>query len=113
VSDKKWLSQLLDGYLSIGHVNGERPCPLAFLTTDIIMRDSEAKTAYSKVYDGMNKKIMAYASSYTQCSKDDVTALTAMIIGAVAIARTINDKKAVESLLSSCRREAGIKLGGI
>jgi len=38
-SSKEWLSQLLDGYLSVKHVRGEEPCPLAFLATDIVSRD--------------------------------------------------------------------------
>jgi AcrR family transcriptional regulator len=113
ISDKIWLSQLLDGYLSIEHVNGSRPCPLAFLATDIVTRDAESKIAYASAYAGMNESIMAYAKSYTNCDTDDILALTAMIIGAVAISRTIEDKAAVSKLLASCRQQAGIKLGGI
>ena len=62
ISEKKWLCQLLDGYLSIEHVNGERACPLAFLATDVVTRDMDAKSAYSKAYFGFNKIIMKYAS---------------------------------------------------
>lgn len=113
ISDKTWLTHLLDGYLSIEHVDGIRPCPLAFLATDVTTQDTEAKSAYARTYDGMNKAILAYANSYTNCDEDEILSLTAMIIGAVAIARTIDDKKAVKKLLASCRQDAGIKLGGI
>ena len=113
ISDKTWLTHLLNGYLSVEHVNGDRPCPLAFLATDIVTRDAEAKSAYARAYDGFNRIILAYANSYTRCDEDEILSLTAMIIGAVAISRTIDDKKAVKKLLASCRQEAGLKLGGI
>jgi len=113
ISDKTWLSLLLDRYLSVEHVNGNRPCPLTFLVTDIITRDSEAKLTYAKIYDDMNKVILRYASNYTDCDEDEVLSLTSMIIGAVAISRTMDNKKLVKKLLASCRKEAGIKLGGI
>jgi len=113
ISDKEWLGKLLDGYLSIEHVKGKRPCPLAFLATDIVTKNSESKLAYARAYSGMNESIMAYAKSYTSCSTNDILALTAMIIGAVAISRTITDHDIVSNLLASCRAEAGLKLGGI
>jgi len=113
ISDENWLRELLDGYLSIEHVKGTRPCPLAFLATDIVTRDSESKLAYANAYTSMNELIMAYAKTYTNCNTDDILALTAMIIGAVAISRTIEDDEVVNKLLVSCRQEAGIKLGGI
>lgn len=112
-SDKLWLKQLLDGYLSIEHVNGNKPCPLAFFAADIVTQDKEARSAYAGAYAEMNEKIMGYTKSYTNCTKEEVLALTAMIIGAVAIARTIDNKKAASKLLLSCRQEVGLKLGGI
>ena len=112
-SDKEWLCLLLDGYLSLEHVQGKTPCPLAFLATDIVTRDKETKAIYASVYDGMNKAIIAYARSHIDCDEHDILSLTAMIIGAVAIARTMSDTNAVIDLLAACRREAGLKLGGI
>lgn len=113
ISEKKWLRRLLDGYLSIEHVKGERACPLAFLATDVVTRDSDAKSAYSKAYFGFNKIIMTYAKCYTTCDEDEILSLTAMIIGAVAISRTMESQKDIKKILFSCRREVGIKLGGI
>ena len=114
-SNKQWLSLLLNTYLSMEHVKGERTlaCPLAFLATDINMQDKAIKTAYADVYYGMNTAIMEYASSYTDCDEQDILSVTAMMIGAVAIARTLQDQDSIENLLAACRREAGEKLGGI
>ncbi len=108
-----WLGELLDGYLSIEHVNGTNPCPLAFLATDIVGRDEAARSAYSQAYDNVNKVVLGYAQKHTSCSKQEVLSLTAMIIGTVAISRTINDAATVKELLAACRNDAGLKLGGI
>ena len=115
ISNKQWLSLLLNTYLSLEHVKGERSlsCPLAFLATDINMQDKAIKTAYADVYYGMNTAIMEYASSYCDCDEQDIFSVTAMMIGAVAIARTLQSQDSIENLLAACRREAGIKLGGI
>ena len=113
ISDKEWLGQLLDGYLSLNHVNGVRPCPLAFLATDIMTQDQEAKETYARSYEGMNKAIMAYAETFSACQPNDILSVTAMIIGAVAIARTLEDQKTILKLLTSCRIEAGRILGGV
>ncbi len=113
LSGQQWLANLLDGYLSIEHVNGTTPCPLAFLATDIVTRDGAARLAYANAYQGMNRRIIQLADSYTKCDPQQILALTAMIIGTVAIARTMDDEQAIVSLLEASRREAGLKLGGI
>ncbi|WP_434341034.1 TetR/AcrR family transcriptional regulator [Motilimonas cestriensis] len=114
-TNKQWLSLLLNTYLSLEHVRGERSlaCPLAFLATDINMQDNAIKAAYADVYNGMNTAIMEYASSYCDCDEQDILSVTAMMIGAVAIARTLQSQNSIESLLEACRREVGVKLGGI
>ncbi|NQZ22981.1 MAG: TetR/AcrR family transcriptional regulator [Colwellia sp.] len=113
ISDKEWVSLLLDGYLSFEHVQGIQPCPLAFLATDINTRSEETKAVYAGVYHGMNKAMMEFTTSYVDCDEQDILSVTAMIIGAVAIARTMGNKNAVIKLLAACRREAGLKLGVI
>ena len=113
ISNREWLCLLLDGYLSLEHVRGESPCPLAFLATDIVTQNEETKTVYAAIYNNMNEAIRTYAKSYIDCDEYDILSITSMIIGAVAIARTMSDNNAVTNLLAACRREAGLKLGGI
>ena len=113
ISDREWLGKLLDGYLSLDHVKGIRPCPLAFLATDIVTQNQEAKETYSGVYEGMNKTIMAYVKTFYSCHQDKILSVTSMIIGAVAISRTLGDEEIILKLLTSCRLEAGKILGGI
>jgi len=113
ITDKSWLTLLLDGYLSLDHINGIRPCPLAFLATDVVNRNNETKDTYATIFDGMNNAIMTYTQKYSLCTKEDILAVTSMIIGAVAICRTIKDPKSISNILKACRLEAGRKLGGI
>lgn len=110
---KEWLGKLLDGYLSVEHVNGEMPCPLAFLATDIVSRDNSTKKTYTETYKNMNKIIMDYAGENAPCCVKGILPLTSMIIGAVAVSRTINDTSLVEKILTSCRQQARSMLDGI
>ena len=113
ISSKEWLGQLLDQYLSIEHVSGEAPCSLAFLATDIISQDKIAKQPYVHNFKNMNKAILIYASKDGIKNENDILALTSMIIGAVAVSRTIDDKRLVQKILSSCRQQARLILGEI
>lgn len=113
LSDKEWLGILFDGYLSIEHVEGQRPCPLAFLSTDIATRDDDAKKAYRDAYKSLNKRLLAYINRYTTFGEQELLALTAMMIGTVTIARTVNNKKLALSMLASCRKAINEKLDGV
>lgn len=111
ISSAKWLRKLLDGYLSIEHVKGENPCPLAFLATDIVTRDQVARKAYEHAYKNMNKIIMRYIGTASSCDEKDIFSLTSMIIGAVAVSRTIKDEKLIKNILNSCRKQARQVIG--
>ncbi|MEH6442677.1 MAG: TetR/AcrR family transcriptional regulator [Oceanospirillaceae bacterium] len=111
ISSHQWLSQLLDAYLSFEHVSGHSPCPMAFMAIDIALRDEATKGTYTESYRNMNRIIMSYLDEEALCNKERVFALTSMIIGAVAIARNIDDSSLVESILTSCREQTKIMLG--
>ena len=113
MSIREWLGRLLDGYLSIEHVNGERPCPLAFLATDIVSRDSETNKTYADVYHKMNQLILKYMGNDSPENQQKILSLTSMIIGAVAVARTIEDRDQVLQILSACRQQTRLILDGI
>ncbi|WP_299204561.1 TetR/AcrR family transcriptional regulator [uncultured Amphritea sp.] len=113
LSPREWLSVLLDGYLSVEHVSGERPCPLAFLATDVVSRDKETNKTYARVYRRMNQLILDYAGRDSVRDEQAILSLTSMIIGAVAVSRTLEDKQLVQQILSSCRQQTRLLLGGI
>jgi TetR/AcrR family transcriptional repressor of nem operon len=113
LSSRAWLGQLLDRYLSLAHVMGEKPCPLAFLVTDIATRDSKTKKTYSRTFENMNKVMLGYLGDNTTCTKQTMLSVTALIIGAVAVARSIEDRQLIKQILDSCREQVRILLGGI
>ncbi|MEW8627861.1 MAG: TetR/AcrR family transcriptional regulator [Candidatus Thiodiazotropha sp.] len=102
-----WFQGVLEGYLNLDHVEGdESPCPLAFLVTDIATRESDVKQTYTRLYKGMNRYISRQAMDDSKRTKDDIYAVTAMMIGGVAVSRAINDPKLAKRLLHSCKQTA-------
>lgn len=105
VDSKKWSKDLLLGYLSKAHINQEiSPCPLAFLVTDIANNETEVKATYTRMFKLLNKTIQAELKNNATCSKQDILATTAMMIGGVAIGRALEDEKAINELLESCQQ---------
>lgn len=106
-SDQEWVDHLLSSYLSKDHIESKNtPCPLAFLTTDIAVRKPEIRETYTNMYRNMNKKIISYTKTYSECDEQKMLAITAMIIGGVSIARALNDDGLTEKLLESCKMYA-------
>ena len=66
------------------------------------MKNDEENIAYANIYHGMNTAIMQYEKTYTDCYEQDILSVTAMIIGAVAIASRLQDQDSIESLLAVC-----------
>ena len=103
LSSQQWLKFLLGGYISRGHIDDEpSPCPLAFLATDVANREPEVRKAYTQVYKNLNKLIEKH------CDRDNelVMAITAMMIGSVAIGRALDDPAMVDTLMHSSRKVA-------
>ena len=112
LADRDWLARLISAYLSQVHVQkADPPCPLAFLVTDVAVNEPEARQAYTDVYLKMNQLIRTYTKNFSHCDKATVMAVTAMMIGGVAVARTLSDSKAQGVLLKSCRQVALDLLG--
>ena len=107
VDEKEWLAKVIKAYLHRKHVTDtELPCPLAFLATDVALREPEARRAYTQVYQAMNKLLQRSTRAYAPCDSDTVMAVTAMMIGGVAIARTVDEGSLRNQLLKSCRKMA-------
>lgn len=100
----EWTKELLRGYLSEEHVQQKiSPCPLAFLVTDIANSEREVKATYTRMFKLLNKTIRAQLKNNDKCSKQDILATTAMMIGGVAIGRALDDEGLTKQLLESCQ----------
>ncbi|MDH5178977.1 MAG: TetR/AcrR family transcriptional regulator [Gammaproteobacteria bacterium] len=111
ISDQDWVEQLISLYLNRRHITEvDLPCPLAFLATDVAVREPEIRRAYTDVYAGMNKRMHAYVSRYADCDEETVPAITAMMIGGVAVARALDNGVQRNRLLKSVRQTVSAML---
>ncbi|MBF6057091.1 TetR/AcrR family transcriptional regulator [Thiomicrorhabdus sp. HH1] len=105
LSDQERLLLLLKSYLSENHLSDTNPaCPLAFLATDVAHQNDEVRDAYTTVY----KRLAIYIARLMAESpnSDRVLALSAMMIGGVAVARSLNDEWTRVKLLTACEKTA-------
>lgn len=111
-SDPVSLASLLDIYLSSAHVyDVDPPCPLAFLVTDVGVREPRVRSTYTRVFRNMTKLVKKHLKRNSQKqSTETALAVTALMIGGVAIGRALNNREIVEELLKSCRQTAKILL---
>jgi TetR/AcrR family transcriptional repressor of nem operon len=98
------LKQLLSGYLNVSHVHQEQPpCPLAFLATDVANREIDVRNAYTKAFKRLVALINKLLPADTPARRSRALALSAMMIGGVAISRALNNESTVKSLLEACK----------
>ncbi|PVV21883.1 MAG: hypothetical protein B6D78_06460 [gamma proteobacterium symbiont of Ctena orbiculata] len=103
----EWLMTMLEGYLSLDHLVGEEtPCPLAFLVTDIANREPQVRQTYTRIYRRMNSLIERYRDNPSNQQNEEVLALTALMVGGVALSRVVDDERLAERILTSCRQTA-------
>ena len=111
LTDREWIQTLISKYLSNEHINLKQPpCALAFLVTDVAIREPDVRNTYTDIYKKMNEIIYSYASKYSSCDENKVLAATSILIGGVAIGRALNDSETTEKLLGACREAVKIIL---
>ena len=94
---------LLKDYLSRDHIDlRSSPCPLAFMVNDVSHRDPVVRSTYTRVFRNMIKRISRLSSEPHKPEREKLLALTAMMIGGVAVARTLNDEKLEDELMAAC-----------
>ncbi len=97
--------ELIDLYLSFGHVNLDaNQCPLAFLATDVAVREPSIRSAYTKVFGNMAQIITKKLDTNYKERQLDGMAITGMLVGSVAVARAINNPEMAKELLTSCKQ---------
>jgi AcrR family transcriptional regulator len=79
---------------------------LAFLVSDAASRESQVRSAYTRALRSINREMGYRAAGRPSCGEDSVLSLTAMIIGAAAIAQTVDDAALKARLLAACKTNA-------
>lgn len=113
LGNKALLAGLLDGYLSTAHRDGmATSCAVTTLAGDVARSNDRARTAYTQqvgAYMGLLTRLIAGETNKSKRAKA-IAALSTMI-GAVLMARAVNDEKFSREILKSAATELKTQLG--
>ncbi|MFK0208981.1 TetR/AcrR family transcriptional regulator [Agrobacterium sp. NPDC090283] len=99
-TDGTALRAMIRGYLDMAHVKQNGPlCLLAFLVTDVANQENEIREVYTQVFENMVNRMTSLKKTRDQ---ESALAITALMIGGVAIARALNDEGLSERVLNAC-----------
>lgn len=92
-------------YLSEEHLKGESViCPLAALVSDVVQRDECIRDAYTQLLQGFTQHVIYRKAVDTHSiSKKRVLQQAVVMIGGMAIARTITDENLASKILEYCQ----------
>lgn len=111
--------EVIQNYLSQQHFAPHVfPCPMAFLSADVAHRDEGVRRAYSEVFDGLTQIIeqgLAAEDTGTEAiRRQRALAITAMMIGGMAVSRALHDPQSQQNLLEACMHTAlGLQKEGL
>lgn len=99
-TDAATLKIMVRDYLDMSHVKQQGAiCPLAFLVTDVANQQNEIRDTYTQVY----KDVISRINSLPVIGDmDSALAISALMIGGVAVARALNDEELSRRLLEAC-----------
>lgn len=98
------LREAIASYLSVAHSRQQLPaCPLAYLATDVAAKDQRVRQAYHEVFQGF---VRLLATPRPGSSTQQPAALAALLIGTLAVARTMSDPTQAQALLDASRQAA-------
>jgi TetR/AcrR family transcriptional repressor of nem operon len=107
------LGLLVDAYLSLAHRDGlATSCAVTSMANDVARSSARARSAYTKqvgIYLDLLAKLIATDKRKSRRAKA-ITAL-ATLVGAVSMARAVNDEKLSRELLKSAADELKAQLG--
>ena len=107
------LRLLVDAYLSVAHRDGlATSCAVTTMANDVARGNARARSAYTKqvgIYLELLAKLIATDTRKSRRAKA-ISAL-ATLVGAVSMARAVNDEKLSRELLKSAAAELKAQLG--
>jgi len=92
------IESVLSEYLDAQH--------LKFFAADVASEEPQVRSAYTNAFKTMSGKISGCATAHSSCSEGSILSMTAMIIGALAVAQTTDDPDLRTKLLLSCKENA-------
>lgn len=104
VRGKEFMDLMINGYLSDRHLKKESPCPLASLATDVATSNQKIRSVYTEIFSNfVNAMERESTPEKKQKQQDLMLAISAMMIGGVAVGRALVDQELTDRLLASCR----------
>jgi AcrR family transcriptional regulator len=103
-NDDNWIEAIFDEHLQAEET--------AFFATDVASNEPEVRGAYTQAFNSMSQQIAAKIAMHRSCAEETALALTAMMIGAIAVARTTDDGALKETLVAACKVNARTLLDG-
>jgi TetR/AcrR family transcriptional repressor of nem operon len=107
------LRLLVDAYLSVAHRDGlATSCAVTTMANDVARSNARARSAYTKqvgIYLELLAKLIATDTRKSRRAK--AIAALATLVGAVSMARAVNDEKLSRELLKSAADELKAQLG--
>lgn len=79
---------------------------LKFFAADVASEEPEVRSAYTRAFKRMSDKILRCATGRSSFSEGSILSMTAMIVGALAVAQTTDDPALKARLLASCKENA-------
>jgi TetR/AcrR family transcriptional regulator, transcriptional repressor for nem operon len=84
--------------------------PAAFFVSDVASRESVVRSTYTRAFRSLSREIRDRAEPRATCSEESILSLTAMIVGAAAIAETTDDADLKAKLFAACKEKAAALL---
>jgi TetR/AcrR family transcriptional repressor of nem operon len=111
-SSKEAGPQIVRAYLSHHHLDDvENSCPLVALPNDVARSDQTVKAAFETVFKAMVSLLGRDVRSKGRTREKTAMAISALCIGGIVVARSINDR-ALGDRLREAATDAALELGG-
>lgn len=99
------IEALIDNYLSEQHLlSNDIRCPMACLVSDVAHHDVRVKNTYTKMLKGFSTHLKKLANGKN--SDEKALLQTVLLIGGMAVARSVTDKKLSDKILLVCSKAA-------
>ncbi len=103
---------IVDAYLSDEHYDDrDASCPMIALPSDVARENSAVKSAFRQVLDMIVSVFQDNAPKGVRSKRDSALATAATVIGAMVLARALDDPELSPALRASARREVMARTG--
>jgi TetR/AcrR family transcriptional regulator, transcriptional repressor for nem operon len=98
-------TELFDNYLSQDHlVSNDVRCLLPCLVSDVAHDDERVRKTYTKILKGFTQHLKTHAQE--DVTEDTLLLQTVLLIGGMALARSVNDDALAQKILSVSKKAA-------